>query len=311
MPVWLAIAVVGMAGAASAQVPQNPSPMVESTRAHERIRPVDHPGFRLDVDAGLGRAVHLFIPSTKTWDAQSGQSSLLIHFHGAPFIVEDAVARLGSHHAAAVVNLGSGSSAYGHPLQHPGAFEHLLDSLSAAASNLLGRSIRFDHIDLSAFSAGYGGVRAILTDHPDRIHGVLLLDGLHTSYFPENVPMAQGGRLDSTLLDPFLDLAAAAIRGERAFLFTHSEVFPGTFASTTESADFLLDALDLPREAVLEWGPVGMQLLSRAGAGQFRLLGFAGNSAPDHVDHLHGMSTFLCLLHSAESSGTECRFSVP
>src|SRR5690606_40009334 len=80
----LPISVVGMAGAASAQVPQNPSPMVESTRAHERIRPVDHPGFRLDVDAGLGRAVHLFIPSTKTWDAQRSEERRVGTAHTVP-----------------------------------------------------------------------------------------------------------------------------------------------------------------------------------------------------------------------------------
>jgi hypothetical protein len=39
-----------------------------------------------------------------------------------------------------------------------------------------------------------------------------------------------------------------------------------------------------------------MQGLSRARAGGFELVGFAGNSAPDHVDHLHGMAAFLARL---------------
>jgi hypothetical protein len=36
-----------------------------------------------------------------------------------------------------------------------------------------------------------------------------------------------------------------------------------------------------------------MQQLSEARAGRFELLGFAGNSAPDHVDQLHAMPEML------------------
>jgi hypothetical protein len=39
-----------------------------------------------------------------------------------------------------------------------------------------------------------------------------------------------------------------------------------------------------------------MQQLSEARSGRFALLGFAGNSAPDHIDHLHGMPEFLLRL---------------
>ena len=69
----------------------------------------------------------------------------------------------------------------------------------------------------------------------------------------------------------------------------HSEIFPGTFASTTETADWLLAALGLKRTAVLKWGPRRMQQLSEAHSGRFDLLGFAGNSAPDHIDQLHSL----------------------
>jgi hypothetical protein len=36
-----------------------------------------------------------------------------------------------------------------------------------------------------------------------------------------------------------------------------------------------------------------MQQLSEVQAGRLRILGFAGNTAPDHVDHFHGMPEFL------------------
>ena len=98
-------------------------------------------------------------------------------------------------------------------------------------------------------------------------------------------------------MSPFVDYAKRAAVGERAILITHSEVFPGTFASTTETADALLGELQIERRAVLEWGPLGMQQLSRVQVERLSVMGYAGNSLPDHMDHLHGLSYFLdCLI---------------
>jgi hypothetical protein len=81
--------------------------------------------------------------------------------------------------------------------------------------------------------------------------------------------------------------------GRKRVMVTHSEIFPGTYASTTETADYLLQQLHVARRPVLKWGPMGMQQLSDARAGHFLLVGYAGNSAPDHVDQLHSLPVFL------------------
>jgi vacuolar-type H+-ATPase subunit H len=62
------------------------------------------------------------------------------------------------------------------------------------------------------------------------------------------------------------------VAGRKQMIVTHSEIFPGTFASTTETADWLLHALGLRRTPVLRWGPRGMQQLSevRTEAAQIR-----------------------------------------
>jgi hypothetical protein len=83
---------------------------------------------------------------------------------------------------------------------------------------------------------------------------------------------------------------------KKKFLITHSEIFPGTYASTTETTDSLIRSLNLQRHAVLKWGPVGMQMLTETRAKGLTILGFAGNSAPDHVDHFHGLPTFLKMI---------------
>jgi hypothetical protein len=81
--------------------------------------------------------------------------------------------------------------------------------------------------------------------------------------------------------------------GRKRFLLIHSEILPGTYASTTETADYLLKQLGLHRRAILKWGPMGMQQLSEASRGKFLLMGYAGDSAPDHVDQLHSLPVWL------------------
>jgi hypothetical protein len=153
-------------------------------------------------------------------------------------------------------------------------------------------------ITLSGFSAGYGAVREILRQKENfaLVRNVLLLDGMHTSYVPEGKPLADGGAIDPSGLDSFIAFAREAVAGRKSLVFTHSEIFPGTYASTTESGDYLLSQLNLKRRAKLRQGPKGMQQLSAVDAGNFHLRGYAGNTAPDHIDHLQAMPVWFALL---------------
>jgi hypothetical protein len=124
---------------------------------------------------------------------------------------------------------------------------------------------------------------------------VICIDGVHTDYAD-----GKPGPFESTLADEnlqvWLHLGRDAMAGRKRFLLTHSEIFPGTYASTTETADFLLKELGVKRRAILKWGPMGLQQLSEANRGKFLLMGYAGNSAPDHVDQLHSLPVWLKLL---------------
>jgi hypothetical protein len=256
--------------------------MVEFTRAHERIaqRPVN--GERFTVN-GLSKPVEVLI----TTAAQSStEADLLIHFHGAPWLAMQAAEDSGRPLVVAAVNLGAGSGRYAAAFNDATVFSNLREQIAA-------RVPRIRKTYLTGFSAGYGAIREILRQNPDAIDGVLLIDGLHTSYVPEAKPIAEGGTLDETNLEPFLRFAERAMRGEKRFIVTHSEIFPGTFASTTETSDYLLKTLGLKRTPVVRWGPLGMQQLSDTRQGSFHVLGFAGNSAPDHIDQFHAMGTFL------------------
>jgi voltage-gated potassium channel Kch len=270
------------------QAPQNPSPMSDSTRPHPRVAQYLPEGRRATLSQGT-----LYLPPTFT---PRGRHVLVVHFHGAPWLMEHHVKTYLPQAALVSVQLGSGSRVYAEAFAQEGGLTALVEEAKVQAGALLGAEVRFDQVVLTAFSAGYGAVRSIL-QHPEQyasVAAVLLADGLHASYSGDATgPRTADLPVDESSLTPFIAFARDAAAGRKRMLVTHSEVFPGTFASTTETADVLLRHLGLSRQRVLEDGPIGMQNLSEARQGRFELLGFAGNSAPDHLDHFYALGEFL------------------
>lgn len=265
--------------AAFMQQAQNPSPMVEHTRSHPRLKQETPAGRREKLVLGT-----LFIPEKLN---NKPKLPLFIHFHGGTWLPEVAAARVGNT-AVISVQLGAGSSVYARPF----ADQKLFERLTAEAESKAG--VKFSPITLTAWSAGYGAVREILKtpENYPRVDRVLLIDGLHTGYV-SGKPGPQEPELETDKLEIFLRFARDAVAGRKRMIITHSEIFPGTFASTTETADWLLAQLGLKRRAVVKWGPMGAQQLSEVRQGGFLLVGFAGNSAPDHVDQLHSLPDYL------------------
>jgi hypothetical protein len=279
------------AQAAPPPATQQQSPMVETTRAHERLTERAVGGELRSLNGPGGRPMSLWIPEAVS---RRSNNHILIHFHGAAWLPVQAAAPLKDPPVVVVVNLGAGSSAYDRAFANPTAF----DSLLQAVREQLPSSARTSRVSLTAFSAGHGAIRAILrvATNVEQVHDVLLLDGLHTSYEPAGRVLHEGGALDTLNLIALERFAHAASRGEKRMIITHSEIFPGSYASTTETADWLLQRLSLRRTPTLTWGPRGMQQLSEVRARGLTLLGFAGNSAPDHIDHFHAMPELLARL---------------
>lgn len=265
-----------------AQQSQNPSPMVEHTRAHPRLKQETPEGRREKLELGT-----LFLPAKLKLKSRT---PLFIHFHGGAWLPEVAAARAGKT-AVISIQIGAGSSVYARPFGDAQLFARLIAEAETKAG------VKFSPITLTSWSAGYGAVRAILKvpEHYARIDKVLLIDGLHAGYVggkPGTGPSLES-ELDAGDLDIFLKFARDAVTGTKRMIVTHSEIFPGTYASTTETADWLLGQLGVKRVPVVKWGPMQTQQLSEAKAGKFWLLGFAGNTAPDHVDQLHSLAEYL------------------
>ncbi len=282
--VCVALLTGALAQTAPAPAKQNPSPMTDTTRAHQRIEERQRAGRRMNLSLGT-----LFLPQNV--DRQH-RVPLVVHFHGAAWLAEVSAEEFDARAAVLAVHLGSGSGVYGRAFSNPARFRELLDEASRAMG--ANADVRFDPVILTGFSAGYGAIREILRsrDNWRWVSAVVLADGLHTDYVPDGTP----GPLNGEPLQPFVDFAREALAGHKRMLITHSEIFPGTFASTTECTDYLIGQLALRRRPVLRWGPVGMQQVSEARSGGLRILGFAGNTGPDHVDHFHALGRWLKLV---------------
>jgi hypothetical protein len=271
-------ALVGWAVSSVAQQPQNPSPMVEHTRAHPRIEKQAPDGRREKLEMGT-----LFLPARL---ASAHRAPLMVFFHGGSWLPEVAAAR--RRMAVISIQLGAGSGAYAKPFNDPNRFPALLAEAEQKAG------VKFDPISLAGWSAGCGAIREILKSPESyaRIRSVLAIDGIHTGY-EGGKPGPQESPIETDNLQIWLQLARDAVAGRKQLIVTHSEIFPGTFASTTETADWLLSQLGLKRRPVVKWGPMGTQQLSEVRAGRFLLIGYAGNSAPDHIDQLHSLPEYL------------------
>jgi len=275
------------------QASQYPSPMRDAIRAHERIGDKPVPGVSIVLQSALPKPVEVYFADERHAPRRTG---LLIHFHGAGYVAKYAGVESAHPLIVAVVNLGSGSAVYENAFAGESTFPSLIDAIREAVSARASTEIEISRVYLSSFSAGYGAVRAILRHHSSAVDGIVLLDGRHTDYVPPGRVLAEGGTLNTERLKGFLDYARLALESQKRFLITHSEIFPGTYASTTETADYLIDSLHLQRHPVLKWGPVGMQIVSETRHNGLTILGFAGNSAADHVDHLHGLPAFLRMI---------------
>jgi hypothetical protein len=253
--------------------------MVEHTREHPRLTKTDPPGQRQKLELGT-----LFIPQKVK--AKRGVK-LLLFFHGGDWLPELAVARQ-RNMAVITVQAGAGSGSYTKLFTDPTHFPSLIADAEAKSG------VTFSEIDLGGWSAGCGALRQILTDPKsyDRVSRVLCIDGVHTGYV-NGKPGTLESQIDTSNLQVWLRFGRDAMAGKKRMIITHSEIFPGTFASTTETADNLLHEWGLKPHPVAKWGPMKTQMLSEVKAGGLLVVGFAGNSAPDHVDQLNSLPEYL------------------
>ena len=206
---------------------------------------------------------------------------------------------LGDHTVAAVVNLGAGSGTYDRAFADPTSFDSLLSGVTrevvrgeraALLGSVASRSSDFppDTAPSARFSASRATSRAstpcCCSTECTRLISPKALCSRTAARWTRRI----------SLRSRTSPARRCVVKSD--FSSRTRRSFPGTFASTTETADWMLRALGLRRTPVLRWGPRGMQQLSEVRSGKFEVLGFAGNSAPDHVDQFQSMPELLSRL---------------
>jgi hypothetical protein len=218
---------------------------------------------------------------------------LVVFFHGAPTAVEPAFERSGIDGVLFIMNLGAGSGRYEQTFEWPGSFAQLLEGAKAAVASACPNAVpEIRRVALSGWSAGYGAIWRILEREIDdrRIDAVLLSDGLHAGFVEE------GSQRDvnPAQLAPFALFADAAVKNERLFAVAHTAIVPPDYASTTETANYLLRSVGAVRSPVHLEGPrPQMVQSSRASLGSFHVLGFDGGDEAAHCDQLHAVGETL------------------
>ncbi|MBN2196410.1 MAG: LysM peptidoglycan-binding domain-containing protein [Polyangiaceae bacterium] len=212
----------------------------------------------------------------------NGRFDVMFHFHGHEPVRKEWV-RIQRGAVLVGIDLGIGSGPYEASFRSAAAFGELLASVERAVAEKNGlKAARARKIGLSAWSAGYGAVGEILR-HPKwaaRVDTVVLLDGLHAGYDRDSLRAIQ--------LAPFVDFARRARGGETFMFVSHSSIIPPGYASTTETANYLIQRLGgRPSAARPRAGdPWGLELISRFDRGDFHVRGFRGNDQMDHCAHI-------------------------
>jgi len=210
---------------------------------------------------------------------------VLIHFHGGE-PVRKTLVQVARGVTFVGIDLGINSGPYMKAYQSPGTFQVLRDSIEENLRDKTGDPrAHIRNLGLSAWSAGYGAVNEILKLSDPGVDSVALLDGLHAGFDPAFGGMNSRRPLSGLNIEPILDFARQAQRGEKLFVFTHSEVDPVTYPSTKRTADFVLSQLGIPRTAAPE-SNLPFALTSRAEQSGFHVWAYTGGDTKAHCEHI-------------------------
>ncbi len=247
------------------------------------------PGFgKYDKWVQVAPMAHV-LPPSDVHLGPDGTFDVVFHFHGREPIRKEWVKSMEGAVLVAV-DVGIDSGAYATAFSDPRTFGSVLRAVEAEISQRGGgKEAHVGRVALSSWSAGFGAVEKILTQPlgQELVDAVILLDGLHSGYSSHS--------LDPERMAPFVALAKAAARGDRMFFISHSSILTTGYASTTETAQYLMWKVGGKPEPVepLQADPMGLERMRAFSRGNFYVRGFKGSGAADHCAHLGLMRDVL------------------
>jgi hypothetical protein len=251
------------------------------------------PGLRAPLTDG-----QLFVPAGFKPSADGVE--LLLHLHGGT-AAEKQLVRSGRSAVVVSVAIPGLSSVYTARFKDPKTFARILDETAAKLKELgvTAEAPKFRQVVVSSFSAGFGGVREMLKDPATfaRIDAIVMADSIYAGYAGDPTKR----QVDPKNMEGFLRFAEEAAAGRKWFLLSHCQLQPDGYASTAETADYLIGKLGGQREPVSEpWPDERLKLESRFRKGHFEAYGFAGTTGADHMKHLHALWALLGRIDATE-----------
>lgn len=206
----------------------------------------------------------------------SGRFNLVLHFHGDEPVRRELV---NSRQKLVLYTISlSPNENYATLFTGTGLFDSIVQQVERSLTKMYGRDTHLAHLALSAWSAGFTGISAILAQSSvSRVEAVVLIDGLNAPRKADILKLQ---------LQPFVEFARRAAADERFMLITHSSIDPPDFASTTETAHFMIAALGGQPQAVRRSDSLGLELVEFFTRGSFNVRGYAGNGKADHCAQL-------------------------
>lgn len=294
--VLAALAVSGVnSAAASAASPEAEPPALPAREI--KPSPGPPPGTTV-LQTNEGAWATLFLPDG--WRVPpDGRAQLVVHFHTVAWFTIKEHLRRSATPPLPLLNfaLGEGSATYSKPFQRP---EHFQSWLRVVEKELVDRGApthtRIVDVDISSFSAGYGAVREILklATNQSVIRRIVLCDSLYGGLATTN-GLYPHRLVQSEHIEPWRSYAEAAVRGEKFFLLTTSDIETSRYASTRECGSALAAAVGATFTNVsTNAGPAARDpvhpLIRRADLGRFHVWNYAGTNAQAHLAHVRHLA---------------------
>jgi hypothetical protein len=216
---------------------------------------------------------------------------LLVHLHGSAELMERNLQQSGLRAVLVTVSLNGLSSVYTKQFREPESFLSLVDEATTKTGPPVGANgLVFRRVILSSFSAGFGGVRELLKS-PDcyqRIDAIVMADSIYSGYLGDS----RDRGVDPDLMQGFLRFAEDAVANRKQMTISYCQLQPDGYASTEETADYLIRKLMLQPQPCDEMWSDQWHCRSKCERSGLHLFGFTGTEGVDHMRHLRNIGRF-------------------
>ncbi len=273
--------------------------LVEPTSMTKRAIPGSGdmpPGTTREIKVG-GLTGTLFTPPG--WAVGGDRSQKLrIHVHTVPWYIAAEHARAELREPLLIMNFGAGSVTYSKPFESASALPEWLRAAERALG--LRKQQRFDRLQVTSFSAGYGAVRQWMSQPGNRmlLRRVIMCDSFYGSLDPgagARTPLREH-------VGVWEAFARDAMAGRCTFVITNSRIQPESYCGTFEIANGLVASLGGAMRPALNEAATkapDYPLLERFDRGHLYVWNYAGTDAPAHTVHIRHIPTTWAALDAA------------